>query len=258
MTKQTDYQDLVVERKKCVACSETGYLNQAKLGFDTAQIGNYSTWANDLNADLMIVAQDFSNHEIYARDKGRIEPKPLTDAAKANDYSTATNFYLRELTKLIGRDIGLPTGNTGRGIFITNAVLCVKPGAMNAANPAPVITNCGTRFLKPLVDIVEPEVIVTLGVVPARSVLKAYLVNNPALVALLKLPFGELFKQGPIALEPKGPLLFPMYHPGRLGQVGRQRAEPNNGSGWELMQEDWQRLRAALEQSRRTGVQPIC
>lgn len=70
----------------------------------------------------------FQQPRDHARDKGRIEPKPLTDAAKANDYSTATNFYLRELTKLIGRDIGLPTGNTGRGIFITNAVLCVKPG----------------------------------------------------------------------------------------------------------------------------------
>ncbi|MBK8581411.1 MAG: uracil-DNA glycosylase family protein [Flavobacteriales bacterium] len=246
MTKQADYKNLVQQRKDCSACSDKGYLNQFKLGCDTDQIGNYSTWANDLDADLMIVAQDFSNQEIYARDKGQIEPRTLAKDAKASDYSTATNFYLRELTKLIGRDIGLPTGNTGKGIFITNAVLCMKPGEMNAANPGSVIANCGTRFLKPLIDIVKPKAIVTLGVVPARAVLKAYQSDDPTIGELLKLPFGQLSLEGPISLGIDGPRLFAMYHPGRLGQVGRQRAEPNNGSGWELMQGDWLRLRAAL------------
>lgn len=246
MTKQHAYEALVNKRKECTACGMQGYMNQCKLGFDTDQIGNFSTWANDLDADLMIVAQDFSNQYTFKRDKGQIQTTSLTEASKAIDYSTATNFYLRELTKRLGRDIGLPTGNTGKGVFLTNAVLCLKRGAMNAAHPTHVIANCGKLFLKPLLDIVQPKVIVTLGAVPARSVLSAYQADYPGLVDFLKLPLGQLFRHGPFYLGPDCPRLFPMYHPGRLGQAQRQRIQPNSGSGWELMKADWDGLRNSL------------
>jgi uracil-DNA glycosylase len=246
MSKQDAYKSLVEQRKACSLCSSFGYKNQRELGFDTDEIGNFSTWANDLDADILIVAQDFSNQEIYLRDKGQIEPKPITEDSKPGAFSTATNYYLRELTKLIGCDIGLPTTNTGKGIFITNAVLCMKPGAMNAANPSGVIAHCGKHFLKPLIELVKPKAIVSLGAVPALSVLKAYASTNPELAALGGSAFGPIFQKGPIALGETGRRLFPMFHPGLLGQSQRKRAEPGGGNGWELMKADWLRINSQL------------
>ena len=74
MDRSSEYQALVNLRKKCRACEVLDYKNQSVLNdrdgrnFDTEEIGNLTTWANDLNADLMVVAQDFSNQEIYLRD----------------------------------------------------------------------------------------------------------------------------------------------------------------------------------------------
>ena len=246
MRKRDAYWGLVQQRKTCNSCAVHGYKNQAELGYDTGEVGNYSTWANDLDADVLIVAQDFSNQAIYMRDKGLIEPKRLSEDAGPGDYSTETNFFLRELTKVIGRDMGLPTHAGGKGVFLTNAVLCLKPGAMNAANPAKVIANCGARFLRPLVELIQPKVIVTLGAVPTRSVLMAYTPDAPELAPLRKAAFGIVFRQGPYHL-PNGTRLYPMYHPGRLGQSQRQRAEPTGANGWELMKADWRRMNKLLK-----------
>ena len=246
MNKQEAYQALVRLRMACSLCVAHGYKNQAELGYDTGEVGNYSAWANDLEADVLIVAQDFSNQAIYVRDKGLIEPRQLSEDARPGDYSTETNFFLRELTKVIGRDMGLPTHAGGKGVFLTNAVLCLKPGAMNAANPAKVIANCGARFLRPLVELIQPKVIVTLGAVPARSVLMAYATDVPELAPLRKAAFGIVCRQGPYHL-PNGTRLYPMYHPGRLGQSQRQRAEPTGANGWELMKADWRRMNKLLK-----------
>lgn len=240
LSRTEAYSELVIERRACHACAPHCYANQGILGFDTDEIGNYSIWANDLYADVLIIGQDFSNAAIYRRDEGLIEPKPLTEEARPKDYSTATNYYLRELTKCIGRDIGLPTTNTSRGVFLTNAVLCMKPGAMNAANPAAVIENCGVRFLKPLIELIRPKAIVTLGAVPAAAVFRAFNVSGQGAA------FGDVFRNGPYAVNGGAMRLFPMYHPGRLGQLGRARAEPGAGTGWDLMRGDWARMAKAL------------
>jgi len=150
----------------------------------------------------------------------------------------ATNFYLRELTKVIGRDIGLPIGNIRKGIFITNAVLCMKPGAMNAPHPSACVKNCGDRSLKPLIDLIRPKAIVTLGVVPTMSVLGLYANLDPELAVLRRSALRDVFSKVPINLNSCRPRLFPMYHPSRLGQMGRERAEPSGSNGWELMKSD--------------------
>jgi len=246
ITRTEAYRQLVTDRRACRACATQGYVNQSVLGFDSDEVGNYSTWANDLQADVLIVGQDFSNVGIYLRDKGQVEPKSLTADARPGDYSTATNYYLRELTKVIGRDIGLPNTNTSLGVFLTNAVLCMKPGAMNAANPTAVVQNCGMRFLKPLIELIRPKAIVTLGAVPAAAVLRAFNVSGQGAA------FGEVFRNGPYALDGGEMRLFPMYHPGRLGQVGRARAEPGAGTGWDLMRGDWARMAEALTVDQRS------
>jgi len=263
MSKAVKYQELVTKRKACDVCERDHcYLNQSVLrseegeSFDTDEIGNFSTWANDLNADLMIVAQDFSDKKTFVQHHGRIQLEPLAEDARVGQYSTATNFYLRELTKSIDRDIGLPpseigspTRNTHKGIFTTNAVLCMKPGnKMNAANPVGCVEKCGRNFLKPLIDdVIRPKAIVTLGAVATMSVLSLY--TEQELAKLLRSTFREIFfkaKDHPINLTSDGLRLFPMYHPGWQGRSNRKRAEKSTEEGWDLMKKDWKEIGDAM------------
>ena len=82
MSEPIGYQELVKLRKACRACEGFEYRNQSVLGYDTGEIGNFTTWANDLNADLMIVAQDYCDAKTYLEDHGLIQKAPLREDAK--------------------------------------------------------------------------------------------------------------------------------------------------------------------------------
>lgn len=243
MTKKETYQNLVEQRKQCFQCSN--FTNQSKTDFDTEQIGNWSTWAHDLDAKVMIIGQDYANLEVFDRDKGMIEPTDtVTDSTS---YATSTNWYLRELTKLLDLDIGFPNAPNSQPVFLTNAVLCLKQGAMNASIPAKAYRACGTNFLRPLIELIEPQVVITLGDTATRAALRVFEQEIPDAKELLGKNFRDIFQQSAIPVPGLGVTLFPVYHPGRLGQVNRQRIETEKKSGWEWQQEDWRRIRAYLD-----------
>lgn len=249
LDKKIKYQDLVKDRKNCSLCFEKKFINQSEIKngeFDTCEIGNYSTWANSLNAEVIIVGQDYANQEIFIRDKGDIEPKTLDENSSPNDYSTATNYYLRELTKEIGFDIGLPTKTSSQKIFLTNAVLCLKQGNMSASVPDEVFKNCGTKFLNPLVEIISPKVIIPLGFTATKATILAFSNKIENSNELIKKSFKELFRIGKIQIKDSLVCIFPVYHPGKLGQLNRRKIENSQENGFELMKQDWEKIKKEL------------
>lgn len=245
MNKTLEYQVLVTKRKQCTICIEKQFINQSKISkgvFDKDEIGNYSTWANNLDAEIIVVGQDYSNQEIFIRDKGEIEPKNLDENSVSKDYSTATNFYLRELTKELRLDLGLPTKTSNQKIFLTNAVLCLKGGNMNDSIPNSVYKNCGTQFLKPLIEIILPKVIITLGSTATKSTILAFSDKIENSNELLKKPFKDIFINGRIQIKNSSVYIYPVYHPGKLGQVNRQKVEKSKENGFELMKKDWKKI----------------
>lgn len=263
MSKNTEYNDLVEKRRACGACmtkpvgkSGMSYRNQASFPgiLDADQIGNFSTWAHDLNAKVMIVGQDYCDAATYVRDAGRIQKEPILDVEDVKQYSTETNYRLRLLVKELGYDMGSPTtGSASSGVFLTNAVLCMKPGGMSDPNPQKVYNNCGTSFLRPLIDLVRPRAIVTLGVQATRSVLFSYLEDHPEFKAIRAQNFKEIFRQGAIELE-QGRYLFPVYHPGNLGRMNRKAIEPTGPDGWSLQMEDWKRIKQMMAERNDSAV----
>jgi len=94
------------------------------------------------------------------------------------------------------------TGLTRRHIFITNAVLC-NPRTPTGANRTPTqaeVVNC-SAFLRRQLDIINPEVVVTLGRV--------------ALDALRRIQYHPRTLQTDAGQvhEWNGRLLVPVYHP---------------------------------------------
>ena len=74
-----------------------------------------------------------------------------------------TNDNLRRLLRSIGIDIGPPGVDQEGQIFLTNVILCLKEGTLQAPVKEMWATRCGEKFLRPLIEIVEPRVVVALG-----------------------------------------------------------------------------------------------
>lgn len=237
--KQQKYKQLVSKRKECFKCSEYNYLNQSETDFDTCEIGNWSTWANNLNADVVIVGQDYADIKTFVRDLGKIETNKLNNENLPKDYSTLTNYNLRELSKIIGYDIGLPTESSKEKIFLTNAVLCLKRGSMNSSINNKVVENCSESFLYPLLNIISPKIIITLGAVATKSTILAFKDRIENSKTLIRDNFSNIFNESPIKISNTEMLIFPVYHPGRLGQINRKRIDNEKRNGFELQKKDW-------------------
>jgi DNA polymerase len=116
VTKKQQYDVLVTERKACRSC--TGLRNPAEPAlrqFDSSEIGPWSRLHGDLDAQLMIVGQDWGDVKYYTDNKG---------------LDKLTNPTMRNLEKLlhhIGVNVRLTTyADQGHGVFLTNAVVCLK------------------------------------------------------------------------------------------------------------------------------------
>lgn len=161
-----------------------------------------SPWAeqgSNLNAEVVIVGQDFS---------GREERWTHPNAA------APTNKFLLACM----HDAGL----NPQSCYFTNAMLCLKPGAMNATVKAVWLKNCAPHLHK-TIEIISPRAVATLGTQACRSVLLA---------------FGKrctsMLPKGPVPVElDTAAHLFVFGHPGRLGQRARAKAQ---------QQEDWRAL----------------
>jgi uracil-DNA glycosylase family 4 len=211
-TPPDTYLDLVRDRKKCHRCESLTNPAVCEAIYDSDHIGPWSSWHGTFNPQLMIIGQDWGDTATYRRQLGKELPE-----------KSPTDQTLAALVGLIGLDMD--------AVFLTNAVLCLKEGGAQARVRTKWFRNCGKPFLKPTIEIVNPRVLVTLGVHAYRSVEK-----------LFGLPHVEKFREavcnveGFILLERIR--LFPMYHPSPVFR-NRRRPLPEQ-------QQDWSRIKPAL------------
>ena len=161
VSKALDYQRLVEQRKTCSLCSRLVNPSRCDQGrHDSNHLGPWSTWQGSLDAELMVVGQDWGDTDYFTRNQG------------IDEQGNPTNNTLRELLRSIGIDIGLPHAHVKSSrVFLTNAILCLKTtGGMQGGVEQEWFTNCGANFLRPLIEIVEPKVVVCLGERAWRSV----------------------------------------------------------------------------------------
>ena len=163
MDKSTRYLEMVEERKNCARCN--GLVNPAacKCEFDSDEIGAWTLWQGNLNAETMVVGQDWGDTAYYLKHRGR------------EGKNNPTNLALGELLNIIGVTVGQPDDTkSDRGVaFFTNAVLCLKTGGLQGSVEADWFRNCGERFLKPTIDCVRPKILVTLGEKAYRAVARS-------------------------------------------------------------------------------------
>jgi uracil-DNA glycosylase len=208
---------LVRKRKACREC--VGLTNPSCVtdgALDSAELGPWTLWQGRLDAEVVVVGQDWGDVASFTKNAGFEEP------------GNPTNRRLVELLALAGVGVEPPTklGRAGTA-FLTNAILCLKRGGLQAAVRVEWFNACGARFLRPSIEIVRPLVVVALGTHATTAVCDAFAVSRPrSFRAAVDSPDG-------IAL-PGGTVLFPRYHCGaRSTNMNRSRAEQD---------EDWRRL----------------
>ena len=215
------YEELVIARKACRTC--TDLLNPADSAlaqYDGAEVGPWSRWLASRPAKIILVGQDWGTVGYFRDHQGR-------DVAE-----NRTNQNLIEFLSLLGFQAG-PPHETDRqsGVFATNAILCLKPGAANALS-APVkqgwFAACRS-LLKRTIDESSAPVVVALGRCAYESVIRAYLGNVP-------LPFRAVVEAAtPLQLDAHRHL-FAVFHPA---------ARPKNRSLLQ-MRADWARIAGVL------------
>jgi DNA polymerase len=181
---------------------------------DSERIGPFSRWQGNLDATLMVVAQDFADVGGFRRHHGWPGER------------VRTNMKLTALMTRAGIPINPPRfGTADDRLFFTNAVLCMKRGGMRAPVPECCAAECGRRFLRPTIEIVAPRVVVTLGGRAMKAVCRAFDVAHPSsLCAAVAVPI-------PLT---SSTVLMPLYHP----------AASRPGQAQQL---DWDRVRTTLD-----------
>jgi len=220
--KAIEYAKLVAERKACFDCAKL--TNPSKYpDLDSNEIGPYSRWQGNLDAEILIVGQDSSDIETY-----------LNFGGDWPGESVQTNLALVQLVRAAGINIAPPRrGYADDRLFFTNAVLCLKPAnpekkrSMRGKISPDYFRNCGARFLRPTIELVCPRAVATLG--------------EPALKATLS-AFGLRASGGFLALVDSGRTfdlscgarLFPMCHP--------NPTVLNTHRLWHQQEADWKHL----------------
>ncbi len=219
MTKEELYKALVEKRKDCRICE--GLTNPSVIDggkYDSNEIGPWSLWQGNLDAELLIVGQDWSDVDYFRKWEGRDEPQ-----------SNPTDCNLRHLLDILGVKIENPRENQTELIFMTNLILCLKQGGLQSRVEDEWIKNCAENYSKQLIDIVKPKVIIVLGKEPSKAILDAYQVRYS------KTSLAEMVSNSLYRLT-KSTVLFPVYHCG-AGGTNRNRSMKEQENDWRKIKE---------------------
>lgn len=147
------YKDLVASRKACNYCK--GLSNpscSALVKYDSDHIGPWSRWQGNLNSKILVVGQDWGDISYFTKWKGMDQPS-----------GNRTNQNLQELLAIIVIEIGKPREPQNQLVFFTNLILCIKKGDLQSQVNEEWFLNCSELFLKSLINIINPTIIIALG-----------------------------------------------------------------------------------------------
>ncbi len=218
-SKQKYYLDLVEKRKNLTY--PEGLINPSRVEggrYDTSHLGPWTQWQGDLDAKILVVGKDWGDEKTFIIQKG------------VDLDHDRTNINLRLLFREIGIEIGLPSKPHPAPLFFTNAVLGLRTfGGKSGPLKSSWIKMDTQNFLKPIIDMIQPDIIISLGM-DAYSAL-AYIYR------LKKANLKDLITKNPIILSDRK-LLFALYHCGQLAT--------NRIRNLELQKEDWKIIKNFL------------
>lgn len=218
------YRELVAARKACRICVERspGKIRScAEFDYDPDVVSHWELWLGHRAPKLVVVGQDFGNVGYFTRNRGRDDP------------ANKTNENLWKLLIEAGIRVGHPCElDTDAPVFLTNSVLCLKEGPMNGPVRASWVAACAREHLTPLLDFLDPPVVVGMGRGGWSAVRMA--------LALEDAPGPILAAAGSCRVV-NGRHVFAVGHCSPLGLINRP---------WRRQVADWQQIGKAVATAR--------
>jgi hypothetical protein len=113
-------------------------------------------------------------------------------------------------------------------ILFTTSVLCLKPDSLFNEIQQKWANNCVKSFIKPLIDIIKPEIVITMSKIAYGGIRHAFELESAIQLS------EAIKKQDGIKLY-KNCVLFPMFHYGGKGSSIRKFEDQLN---------DWEKIKA--------------
>ena len=182
--------------------------------YEADHVSPWSRSAHAIDAQVMIVAQDWAGHEYLS------EPFRPYLATLGYDPALYTNINLQALLK---KHLGMSFSET----FATNAFPFVKAGGMSAGIPSGDFRYAAETYLLPQIRIVAPRLVICLGAATYNSLRRAVgLEKATGIDAIVESEFriGDTRVKG-------------VAHTGRLG---------TNQRGVHQVNKDWEALSRLL------------
>jgi len=228
-SKHERYAALVSARKQCGRCSDVVNPSTYDDGrFDLhGHIGAWSDWQGNLDAEVLVVGQEWGGTDNYGRQLGRdMDGDP-------------TNQNLVTLMDSVGVTLPRPStlqGSPSNGtFFFTNGVLCLRKGAATNTNgkgnniSERSFSNCARTFLRAQIELIEPRFVLVLGKLPWNGLMEAF--SLP-----IRSTLKETVENGPVRLNLKT-IAFPLFHCGSKSNINRPL---------QIQKIDWQKMKTAM------------
>ena len=255
--KQARYENLIQKVKTCKQCQDCSavatpnsvQIAPCKEEF-LKEINLWTHWEggkNNLNAKILLLGQDWGCYE---------GQKAIENIKNNNHYMKnnrcVTNLNLVELFKQLGYDIENDVAEPGKqmtDLFFSNLVLCYRNKGFSGGFKDKWISNCG-EYLRELVEIIEPEVILCLGRKTFEGTLKAFHFDVPK-VEKGKSGYSKLIAgdQNPFSItygaEKREVKIFALAHCGTMGTNNRNYG--TGESGLTLQLKDWKKINLTIK-----------
>jgi len=199
---------------------ETRYEGHSTIGdyqegiWECDFVSPYSKSSNNADSEIMVVLQDWCSSESFNYD--------VCEETLKLGYtpSVKTNIKLNILlSEFFDRNL--------KDVYSTNLFPFVKPGPMNARIPAADLFRSAKQFTIPMVDIIQPKIVICLGKDTFNALRKAC---GRKVVYSIEEGVNSSFLHN-------GSRIYCQAHTGQLGQNNR------NSGGINRVHSDWDQMR---------------
>ncbi len=230
MTNNTDNQkckELLKLTKKRQNTRLKGYNNIGDYYngiFECKHVSPYSKSAHNIDADIMIMAQDWSSDNKLLK-------------ADTEERAEMVNLgYTKELptNKCLITCIKKYFNTEFKNTYATNLFPFIKPKEMSSRIPQTYMAQAALDFGIPQIKIIKPIIVICLGLSTFNAIRKAEK-NKPC--KNMNEAINSKFMIGESTI-------FCQAHTGKLGRLNRNRNNPNQVSiDWDLMAKEYYKLK---------------
>ena len=208
-----------------IQCSESLVNDNHGLDTDHPYVNRWNLWQGDLDADIMVIGQDY----------GLKEESDELDVRMFSSDPTGRNL-VELLTEAFKWD-----SLYQNSLFFTNMANCYRKHNTSGSMHPGWLPICANKFMSRLIRIIQPKIIIVLGRVAFEAL---QCMEDLPVICLdpaekVKDSYAEMITHHyEIDLDGSKIAVFPVYHPGSNSRMNRSEVQQI---------EDWERISVYYE-----------